>query len=193
MIGIIDCGSGNVKSVENAFRKLGAEARVISGPEKIGEAEKIVFPGVGNYGYTLGQLRARNMEAPLKKALRVGKPFLGICLGLQALFSESEESPGVKGLGIFSGKVARFKEGKVPQIGWNYVKPVKNGLVEEGFAYFVNSYYAIPENEEIVAAKTKYFTEFACAVQSGNITAVQFHPEKSGAYGLKFLKRWLEC
>jgi len=133
------------------------------------------------------------LERPLKKAIESGKPYLGICIGLQTLFEESEENPEVKGLGILKGKVVKFKKGKIPQIGWNKIKPTKNSLLQEGYAYFANSYYVRPDKKETIAALTDYNGDFASGVESNNIIAIQFHPEKSGDYGMNFLKRWLNA
>src|SRR3989338_2682702 len=179
-IDIIDCGIGNLASVSNAFKLLGAEATITSTPKGIEQADKIVLPGVGAFGYFMSQLREKNLENPLKNAIREQKPYLGICLGMQALFAKSEESPGIAGLGMIEGKVVRFTQGKVPQVGWNTVTPLTNGIVEEGCAYFVNSYYCKPENEEYISAQSDYFGKFACAIEKENVFAVQFHPERSG-------------
>lgn len=193
MIAIIDYGAGNASSVKNALDFLGAEAIVTDNPEKILEADRIIFPGVGAFGFMMESLREKGLEEPIKKCIGTGKQFFGICLGLQALFEESEESKGIKGLGIFKGKIVKFRKGKVPQIGWNKIEPVKKGLFEEGYAYFVNSYYPLPEDKSIVAAETDYFGKFASCIQKENIVAVQFHPEKSGNFGMEILRRWLKC
>jgi len=192
MIAIIDYGAGNLVSVKNALDYLGVASKITSNAEDIEKAERIILPGVGSFGFMIESLRKLKLEEPLKKALSSGKPYLGICLGLQALFEESEESPGIAGLGIFKGKVIRFKQGKIPQIGWNNIKP-KKSLFKEGFVYFVNSYYPVPEDKEIIANTTDYFGEFVSAVQKDNITAMQFHPEKSGEFGLDLIRRWLKC
>ncbi len=194
MIAIIDYGSGNVSSVKNSLDFLGVESKITSKPEEIGAADKIIFPGVGAFGYAMEQLAEKKLEGPIKNAIKNGKPFLGICLGLQLLFGESEENPGVKGLGIFRGKSKKFSSGKTPQIGWNEIKPTKNGILREGFMYFVNSYYVVPEDKGIVAAESVYGNrKFACAVENGNVMAVQFHAEKSGEFGLDFLRRWVDA
>ncbi|MEK6957375.1 MAG: imidazole glycerol phosphate synthase subunit HisH [archaeon] len=192
-IAIVDCGTGNLASVSNAFRKLGAEAKIVSTAREIGNADKIVLPGVGSFGYFMEQLRANNLEKPLKQAISKKKPYLGICLGMQILFEESEESPGNTGLGVFKGKAVKFGKGKVPQVGWNYVAPKKDNVLNDGYAYFTNSYYCRPENASYIAGESNYFGTFACAVRKENVFAVQFHPERSGKYGLELLRRWLEC
>jgi len=192
MIAIIDYGAGNLSSVKNAFDFLGVESKITNNSKEILTADRIVFPGVGSFRTMMKKLQENNLENPIKKAISNGVPFLGICLGMQMLFEESEESPGVKGLGILKGKVKKFTQGKVPQVGWNKVKSTKTNLLENSYYYFVNSYYVKPE-ENVILGKTNYFKEFVSAVQKKNIIGVQFHPEKSGEIGLKFIKRWLKC
>lgn len=193
MIAIIDYGAGNLKSVKNTLDYLKVDSKITSNPEEIENAGRIIFPGVGAFGFLMASLRNKRLEEPLKKSIQKGTPFLGICLGLQVLFEKSEESQGVYGLRIFKGKVCKFKKGKVPQIGWNKVVPTKKGIFKEGYAYFVNSYYVIPEDKRIIASKTNYFGDFASSIQYKNVTAVQFHPEKSGDFGIELLRRWLKC
>ncbi len=192
MIAIIDYGAGNLKSVENAFRFLGEETKIMNSAEEILAADRIVFPGVGSFGAMMKNLQEKNLETPIKQAISKGTPFLGICLGLQVLFDESEESPGVKGLSIFKGKVKKFREGKVPEVGWNKIESKNQELLENGYYYFVNSYYVEPE-EKIALSTANYFREFVSSVQKENVLGVQFHPEKSGEQGIKFLERWLKC
>ncbi len=192
-IAIVDCGIGNLASVSNAFKSLGAETKIISKPQQIGKAERIVLPGVGAFGYFMQQLRSKKLESPLMQAIRGKRPYLGICLGMQVLFEQSEESPGITGLGFLRGKVVKFRRGKIPQTGWNYAMPKKDRFLEEGYAYFTNSYYCAPENQDYVAGESDYFGQFPCAIQKGNVFAVQFHPERSGKYGLELLRRWMEC
>lgn len=193
MIAIIDYGTGNLSSVKNALNYLGADSRITCNPEEILNADRIIFPGVGAFGFMMDSLRKKGLEGPIKKSILGGKPFLGICLGLQALFEESEENPGIKGLEVMKGKVVRFTKGKIPEIGWNKIMPSKKSIFKEGFVYFVNSYYVVPEDQSSVAAKTDYFGDFVSAVQYKNITGVQFHPEKSGKFGVELLGRWLQC
>ena len=193
MIAIIDYGAGNLESVQNALGYLGVESTLTSDPEEIKEAKRVIFPGVGAFGFMMNNLRQKGLDEAIKQFIRSKKPFLGICLGLQALFESSEESPGVSGLGIFAGTVVRFKKGKVPQIGWNALLPVKGGIFTEGHVYFVNSYYVVPSEKNIIAAKTDYFGDFVSAIQYENVTGVQFHPEKSGDFGIELLRRWLRC
>ena len=193
MIAIVDYGAGNLKSVKNALDYLKVDTRITDKKEDILKADRIILPGDGSFGYMIENLQKKGLIEPIKKYINEGKPFLGICLGLQALFEESEESPGIKGLGIFKGKVAKFRKGKVPQIGWNNIIAKKNGIFRNGYVYFVNSYYVIPEDSSITATITDYYGDFVSAVKSDNVTAMQFHPEKSGEVGLNILKRWLKC
>ena len=193
MIAIIDYGAGNLKSVQNALGYLGVESALTSDPKVIKEAKRVIFPGVGAFGFMMNNLEQKGLDKAIKQCIRSKKPFLGICLGLQALFESSEESPGVSGLGIFKGTVVKFKKGKVPQIGWNTILPVKEGIFTEGYVYFVNSYSVVPSEKNIIATKTDYFGDFVSAIQSENVTAVQFHPEKSGDFGIELLRRWLRC
>src|SRR3989338_3163770 len=196
MISIIDFGAGNLKSVKSALDCLNAGSRITNRPDEIAKAERLILPGDGSFGFMMKELRKKKLIGPIKDFIRSGKPFLGICLGLQVLFEESEESPGVKGFGVFRGKVVKFKKGKVPQIGWNKTAPKKKSdgnIFSEGYVYFVNSYYAVPEDKTIVAATSDYYGRFTGAVSFRNVTDVQFHPEKSGDFGLKLLRRWLQC
>ena len=192
MIAIIDYGAGNLNSVKNAFDFLGEESVIVSTPEAIDNANRIVLPGVGSFGFMMESLEKKKLIEPIKRAIARGVPFFGICLGLQILFEESEESKGVRGFGIFKGKVIKFQNGKVPQIGWNRITS-KNEFFEPGYAYFVNSYYVLPEDKNVITTTTDYFGEFASSIQYKNITAVQFHPEKSGEFGIEIFRRWLKC
>ncbi|MFH1588555.1 MAG: imidazole glycerol phosphate synthase subunit HisH [Candidatus Diapherotrites archaeon] len=191
VIAIIDFRAGNAGSVKKAFDFLKMNSKITGNTKEILNAERIVFPGVGSFGETMKELKKRKLDSAIKTAIGMQKPFLGICIGMQALFEESEESKGVKGMGILKGKVKKYRKGKIPQIGWNEVIPAKKGIMK-GYAYFVNSYYCVPK-ENIVLAETDYNGFFASAVKKENITGVQFHPEKSGKYGLEFLRKWLEC
>ncbi len=190
MIAIIDYGSGNVSSVKKAFDYLGKASIVTSDEKEILNADKVVFPGVGNFGDVIKQLKKRKLDATIKKVVEMKKPFLGICVGLQVLFEESEESPGVKGLGFFKGKVVKFTKGKIPQIGWNRITSKSIG---NGYVYFVDSYYAVPEEKGIIEATSDYYVKFTAAVKKDNILATQFHPEKSGKFGLEILRKWLNA
>jgi len=195
---LLDYGAGNVRSVINALKTLGAEVHTVERPEDILSAERLIFPGVGNFGSIMQALHQRGFVEPLREYLRQNRPFLGICLGLQVLFEGSEEAPAVAGLGIFPGVVRRFRISlPVPHIGWNGLKarkpsPLFHGLSGEEKFYFVHSYYVEPADAGLVLTTTDYGLEFTSAVQKGNIVAVQFHPEKSGGAGLKFLQNFLQ-
>jgi len=198
-ITILDYGAGNVRSLRNAIRKLGYEIRDVTRPEDILQAAKLVFPGVGAFGSAMQRLQERGYVEPLRQYLRDNRPFFGICIGLQSLFEGSEESPGVPGLGIIPGQVRRFDDRalSVPHIGWNGVNAAKGSLLLDAYAgeklYFVHSYRAEVEvaNQDWVLATTDYGSRYLSAVQKGNVAAVQFHPEKSGAAGLALLGRFL--
>jgi imidazole glycerol phosphate synthase glutamine amidotransferase subunit len=198
MITLLDYGAGNVRSVINAIESLGEKVRLVETPEDIGKAEKLVFPGVGHFGNMMWILREKQLLDPLRAYLTSGRPFLGICLGLQALFEFSEEAPGVPGLGIFKGAVRRFAiELAVPHIGWNGVQvrqpsPFLRGIRGDEKFYFVHSFHVVPEDEAIELTVTDYGRRFVSAVQQGNIVATQFHPEKSGAAGLRLLENFLK-
>jgi len=193
MITIIDYGAGNLKSVKNALDYLNADSIITDKPQDIIKADRLILPGDGSFGYMMENLEKKDLVKPIKEFINSNKKFLGICLGMQGLFEESEESPNVKGLSIFKGKVVKFREGKVPQIGWNKIFPKQKSIFKEDFMYFVNSYYAVPKDNSIIAAITSYNGNFASAILSDNITAMQFHPEKSGKAGIELLKRWLKC
>lgn len=192
MIAIINYGAGNLESVKRAFKKIGVDTTITDKKEDILKAEKIILPGVGSFNFIMKNLRDNKLEEPIKGAIKKGTPYLGICLGIQILFEKSEESPGIKGLSIFEGEVKRFATGKIPQIGWNEIIP-KNELFKKDFFYFVNSYFVVPKDKRIIGGETIYYKKFTSAIKYKNITAVQFHPEKSGKAGLEFLKRWVEC
>ncbi len=195
-IALLDYGAGNVGSVAKAIEYLGYAPEIVSRPERLESAHKIVFPGQGHFGQMMGALRERGIVDLLRKAILGGKPFFGICLGLQALYEGSEEAPGVPGLALLAGQVTRF-EGvfKVPHLGWSQIEITRSagllqGVADRSFAYFCHSYYG-PVTPETVAV-TEYGQRYASVVESGNIWAVQFHPEKSGKLGLRILKNFLE-
>ena len=198
-IGMIDYGSGNLRSVEKALQKVGAKVRRISLAPLPNGMDAIVLPGVGSFGDSVRHLQERNLFEPIRNWLGNGGKFLGICLGYQLLFEASEESPGIRGLGLFKGKVQRFRAPglKVPQIGWNRLKWTKaaeerfGDLPKDPFVYFVHSYYPAPEEDSIVAATTAYGEEFAAAVVTDNLLATQFHPEKSQENGLAILRQFV--
>lgn len=200
MIAIIDYGVGNLRSVEKAFHYIGSEAAISSDPDFILSADAVVLPGVGAFADAMESLRKAQMVEVVNKAVRSGKPFLGICLGMQLLFEYSEEGgERVEGLGLFKGPIKQLPLDmnlKVPHMGWNSIKAQKESallknLPENPYVYFVHSYYLNAENKEIVAATTHYGIEFDVAVAQGNIYATQFHPEKSGEIGLTILKNFV--
>ena len=199
MITLLDYGAGNVRSVVNAIESLGETVRPVKTPEDILAAERLVFPGVGAFGSMMEILAERGYIDPLKAYLASNRPFLGICLGMQALFEESEEAPGVPGLGLLKGRVKRFTiDRAVPHIGWNGIKarqasPLFNGLRGDEKFYFVHSYHIAPEDPGVVLTATDYGYEFASAVQQGNVMGTQFHPEKSGADGQRILANFLSA
>lgn len=207
MISIIDYDAGNIKSVEKAIQFLGEDVRITRDKNEILEADRVIMPGVGAFGLAMEKLRSYGLEDVIHQYVSTGKPFLGICLGLQLLFDESEESPGVKGLGLIKGKITKIPTEykadngnimtqKVPQIGWNSIEinpssRLFKGISDGSYVYFVHSYYLTAGNPDEVAAKTYYGTEIHAAVEKDNIFATQFHPEKSSDVGLKILKNFI--
>ena len=198
MIAIVDYDAGNIKSVEKALEYLGQEVVLTRDRETILNADKVILPGVGAFGVAMRKLEEYHLIDTLHDFVNTGKPFLGICLGLQLLFEESEESPGVKGLGFLKGRIVRFpdKPGyKIPQIGWNSISIKKGsrlfeGIADESYVYFVHSYYLEAEDENIIAATSEYAAHVHASVEKDNIYACQFHPEKSGEVGLKILSNF---
>lgn len=198
MIAIIDYDAGNLKSVEKALVSLGEEVLVSRDSSEILQADKVILPGVGSFGDAMNNLDKFGLVDTIKKVTGNGTPFLGICLGLQLLFKESDETPGAEGLDILPGKILKIpaKDGfKIPHMGWNSldVKPgarLFKGLEGNPYVYFVHSYYLKAADEGIVAATTEYTTHIHASVESGNVFACQFHPEKSSEVGLKILKNF---
>jgi imidazole glycerol-phosphate synthase subunit HisH len=198
MIGIIDYGMGNLRSVEKALQAVGASARFVQCEEELNGVSGIVLPGVGAFKDCVGNLRKTGLWAPLKAWIACDQPFFGICLGYQMLFHGSEEAPGVEGLGQFAGQVVRFpnsKDLKVPQMGWNSVRitnphPLLEGIADDSFFYFVHSYYPAPTDPTVVTLETDYGIPFASAIGRSRLFATQFHPEKSQEAGLKLLKNF---
>lgn len=198
MIAILDYDAGNLKSVYKALQFLGQEAEITRDAEKIRRADKVILPGVGSFGDAMKKLEEYHLTEIIHETVQAGKPFLGICLGLQLLFEGSEESPGVKGLGILKGKILRIpeKDGlKVPHIGWNSLELEHNGrlfehIPQQSYVYFVHSYYLKAEEEQIVTASTEYGVHIHASVEKDNVFACQFHPEKSGETGLAILKNF---
>jgi glutamine amidotransferase/cyclase len=199
MITLLDYGAGNVRSVINAIENLGETVKVVTGAEDILSADKLVFPGVGAFGNMMGILREKKYIEPLLTYLQSDRPFLGICLGLQALFDYSEEAPDIKGLGFIPGAVKRFAiDLSVPHIGWNglnFKQPSRifAGLQGNEKFYFVHSYHVTADDPEVILTTTDYGREFVSSIQKGNIIATQFHPEKSGGAGLRLLQNFLEA
>jgi len=196
MIAIFDYGAGNLRSVANTLEEVGAPYRIVNGEAGLRSASKIILPGVGHYGQMLAALARMRVREPLREAIRAGVPFLGICLGLQALFEAGEEAPEQRGLGIFPGVVRRFPAGvRIPQMGWNLIEIQRGsrllaGLGPKPYLYFAHSYYApiVPQ----AAATCIYAVPYTAAIEAGNIYAVQFHPEKSGPLGLKIMRNFVE-
>lgn len=201
MIAIIDYGAGNIQSVYKALKFIGADCKVTSDKDEILNADGAILPGVGSFGDAMDTMTKRGIKDTIIEYTKSGKPFLGICLGLQLLFPESEETPGVKGLDIFKGTITKIPNQnrtlKIPHMGWNNISiKQKNGIFKdiesEPYVYFVHSFYLKAQDKDIVAATTQYGVEIDAAVQKGNIIATQFHPEKSGEVGLKMLKNFVE-
>lgn len=199
MIALVDYGMGNLRSVEKALARVGADVRIVNAPGDVLEADALVLPGVGAFGDCMSNLRKLNLEQAIRQFITSGRPFLGVCLGFQALFESSEEAPGVKGLSIFAGSVPRFSVNglKVPHMGWNQVRvrqktcPLLAGIEDEPYVYFVHSYYCKPADDAVVCGTTDYGGEFCSMLWKGNVFATQFHPEKSQAIGLMMLKNFV--
>ena len=198
MVTLLDYGAGNVRSVVNAIESLGETIMEVRTGEDILKAEKLVFPGVGNFGEVMRVLNQRNLVEPLLEYLNSDRPFLGICLGLQVLFEKSEEAPDIAGLGFIRGTVRRFRiDLSVPHIGWNGLKPRQPSPIFKDIkgtekVYFVHSYHVVPEDPSVILTTTDYGYEFVSGIQKGNVIATQFHPEKSGKTGLKLLENFLK-
>ncbi|MGD9576723.1 MAG: imidazole glycerol phosphate synthase subunit HisH [Syntrophorhabdus sp.] len=197
MIAIVDYGMGNLRSVVNAFKKLGADVVITQDRETIERSDALVLPGVGAFGKCVENLKRLHLFEFIKEMIIQEKLYLGICLGMQILFEESEEALGVQGMGIIHGKVPRFVGNiKVPHMGWNSIEIVKTHPVLEGINggshfYFVHSFFCQPEEEGVISTTTPYGVEFASSVQKGNVFACQFHPEKSQGIGLRLLKNFI--
>jgi glutamine amidotransferase len=195
---IVDYGMANLRSVQKAFEKQGHAAQITGEPNRVAEADKLVLPGVGAFRDAIARLRDSGLVPPIVEHVRAGKPFLGICLGLQMLFTTSHEDGTHRGLDLFPGEVVRFADVpglKVPHMGWNQLRvvrpsPVLRGLPDEPAVYFVHSYYVVPRDPALVATETDYPTPFASAVWHENVFATQFHPEKSQRVGLAMLQNF---
>jgi glutamine amidotransferase len=208
MIAIVDYGMGNIHSVNKALQSFGAKTLVTDKPEDLGQSDKIVLPGVGAFSDAMRELEKSGLGSAVKEAIKQKKTFLGICLGMQLLFEESEEAPKVQGLGVLKGKVSRFKVKpglKVPHMGWNQINPssvvrrpssvkcplLKN-ISQNSYVYFCHSYYPEPKDKNVIAATTEYGKDFASCVWKDNVFGVQFHPEKSQSAGLAILKNFVK-
>ena len=200
MIAIIDYDAGNLRSVEKALEALGSRAVITRNRDEILGADRVILPGVGAFGDAMEKLHQYELVDTIRQAAASGKPFLGICLGLQLLFESSEESPGVEGLSVLPGKILRIPDYpglKIPHMGWNSLSVTPGarlfrGIENGAYVYFVHSYYCKADDESIVAATTEYSTHIHAAVERGNVFACQFHPEKSGRVGLQILKNFIE-
>ena len=198
--GIIDYGAGNLRSVHKAVETLEFPAQIIRQPDEMEGIDTLILPGVGAFGDCVENLHKQELWEPVKKWIHEGLPYFGICLGYQILFESSEETPGIDGLAIFSGKVVRFPKSdlKVPHMGWNEIEaidesdPLWNGLPPHPHVYFVHSYYPAPTDDKIVNSRADYGVRFAASIRSGNVVATQFHPEKSQRLGLQILRNYLE-
>lgn len=196
MIAIVDYQMGNLRSVQKGFEKVGTQAVITSDANQIAEASKIVLPGVGAFGDAIAELRRRELVEPILASIQSGKPFLGICLGLQMLFDRGYEGGEHEGLGVIPGEVIRFKDlpadHKVPHMGWNEARitnpvPLLNGIPDGTHFYFVHSYYVVPEALDVIAIEADYGHSFCAMIARDNVFATQFHPEKSQQAGLKIL------
>src|SRR5438552_1474908 len=202
MIALLDYGSGNLRSVEKALRKVGADVRLVTRPEGMKEASAAVLPGVGAFDDCITAMQKQELLGGVKDFIASGRPFLGICVGYQALFEKSDEfNSCAAGLGLFKGKVVRFSEQpglKIPQIGWNQIEfaqpdcPLFRGIADGSYVYFVHSFFPKPQDSSIIATQTNYGETFASAIWRENVYATQFHPEKSQEIGLKLLGNFVE-
>lgn len=196
LVAVLDYGIGNLRSAQKALEKVGADARLTADPGLIAEAAGVVLPGVGAFGACMDAVRAAGLEGPANDAVASGRPFLGVCIGMQLLYEASDESPGVPGLGVLPGTIRLLPDDvKRPQMQWNTLsvrRPSKllDGLPEEAWLYFVHSYAAEPTDD--VVATVDYGGDVVAAVERGNVAATQFHPEKSGVHGLALLRAWVD-
>ena len=195
---IVDYGMGNLRSVEKAFEACGARPKITSDPRVVEKADKIILPGVGAFTHAMRELKKRKLVEPIREKIKAGTPYLGLCLGLQLLFTESEEGSGLKGLGIIEGPVKRFSHKlKVPRMGWNTVGlkkkncPLFRGISKEAYFYFVHSYYGVPRDKSWVLTTTDYGVKFCSSVWKDHVFATQFHPEKSQKQGLQMIKNFI--
>jgi glutamine amidotransferase len=197
---IVDYGMANLRSVQKAFEQVGHEAVISPDPDRVAEADRLVLPGVGAFRDAIAMLKQTRLDEPIRDHLRKGKPFFGICLGLQLLFSRSHEDGVYEGLNVFEGDVVRFTDQpglKIPHMGWNRLRVLKKapplgGLPADGAVYFVHSYFPAPKDRSLIATETDYPTPFTSAIWRDNVFATQFHPEKSQKVGLEMLRRFAE-
>jgi glutamine amidotransferase len=201
MIALVDYGAGNVRSVQKALSAAGGDVRLVSTPDKVAQADAVVLPGVGAFDDCINAMQRQELVESIREFIASGKPFLGICVGYQALFEKSEEFNSCSsGMDVFEGKVIRFsgKGIKIPQIGWNQVNiqkpdcPIFDGIDSGSYFYFVHSYFPEPRDSSIVASRTTYGVEFCSAIWKGNVFATQFHPEKSQKAGIKLLVNFVD-
>jgi imidazole glycerol-phosphate synthase subunit HisH len=200
VIAVLDYGIGNLRSAEKALQHLGVDAALTTDPAVARESAGVVLPGVGAFGRCMEQLRESGLEPVVHEAVEAGKPFLGICVGMQMLFDASEEAPGVKGLGIIPGEVRRLTvtTERLPHMGWNTIEirtgsKLFDGIADGSWLYFVHSYAPVPDDEAVVAATTDYGGTVVAAVEQGQVWATQFHPEKSAANGLRLLRNFADA
>jgi len=206
MIAVIDYGMGNLRSVEKALESVGAKAKIVSKPKDLAGCNKLVLPGVGAFGDAMKELKSLRFVDPIKDAIKDGKLFLGLCLGMQLLFDRSDEAPGVKGLGVLKGEVKKFnfsrsRAMKVPHMGWNNIvrcaeqdppgDDILSGVPDGSYMYFVHSYFVLPRDKGVGLTKTDYGIDFISGVRKGNVYGFQFHPEKSQKLGLKILENFI--
>jgi imidazole glycerol-phosphate synthase subunit HisH len=202
LIAVVDYGMGNLRSVEKALELLGQDACVTASPQVIQSADRVILPGVGAFGAAMDNLRSSGLEDSVINSIGSGKPFLGICLGMQLLLEESDEQGSHTGLGVIAGRVERFAEThgsptlKIPHMGWNSIQikklcPLFDGVDDDSMVYFVHSYYAVPQ-DDVVAATTNHGIDYCSVLWKDNVFATQFHPEKSGTIGLKMLANFAE-
>ena len=201
MIGVIDYGAGNLRSVCNSLKKLSVDCHVVKAPSDLNKIQTMIFPGVGSFGDSSDQLKKQSLFEPIREWIINDRPFLGICIGFQMLFDSSEESPGYEGLGIIPGKVIKFSEQtnlKVPHMGWNKVQiknlndPVWQKIDDLTHFYFVHSYFPKPDNPRVSSSTTGYGVDFTSSIRFGNIFGTQFHPEKSQKSGLRLIENFLK-
>lgn len=200
MIAIVDYQMGNLRSVQKGFERVGHAAAITADPKVLEQADHVVLPGVGAFADAIAEIRRRELIEPIRTAIESGKPFLGICLGLQMLFDVGYEDGVHEGLGVIPGEVRRFEvpaEYKVPHMGWNHVKqrrpaPIFKGIADNAHFYFVHSYYVVPQDESVIAGEASYPEPFCAAIWRDNLFATQFHPEKSQGVGLQMLKNFAE-